>query len=78
MTAQPFAWLSLSQQQDPDGEDQSSQLPAPPMIPVAPAPSTTRRQWTNVERIMLASLVLNAVWFTVYAIRSGAVHLGGD
>jgi len=64
-----FSWL----RQEPSEPTEPEQLPAAP-LPVVPVPASTNRHWSTIEKIMLTSLLLNAMWFTVYAVRTRPSH----
>ncbi len=70
-----FRWLSQDEERPPP--DQSA-IPAPPAIIGANVPPVVNNRWSTVEKIMLTSLLLNAIWFAVYAVRSGPHVTGGD
>ncbi len=69
-----FAWLAQDQERrDPDETEV-----IPPLPIGAPLPSGRNTGLSNVEKIMLMSLILNTIWFAVYAVRSGPAHaIGG-
>jgi hypothetical protein len=68
MIGDPFAWLSQDQEERAAPE-QEMPIPAPTLFAAQPA-AARPPGLSNIEKIMIASLLLNAVWFAVYFARS--------